>query len=152
MAHEAVVAAPVHVRRRRMRALGSWPLVIGIGLSWFGGRATGHPVPADIANRLAPNGTPLATDAAIAPRITAIYDHGDSVDLAWVDHSGGGATFLVTEGVGAAGSPVRLVDAGQTGVTLAGLDPAARQYCFQVVAFTGTARGDSPVGCTPVRH
>ena len=32
MAHEAVVAAPVHVRRRRMRALGSWPLVIGIGL------------------------------------------------------------------------------------------------------------------------
>lgn len=133
--------------------------VLGLAGTWFAGTgetdgspaATGRPVPSYTGSLPIQTGSPSVNDPSIAPQITTINDRGNAIELRWVDRSGGRATFVIVEVKGGVGTPVRLVDAGETSVVIDGIDPAAARYCYQILALMDTARGVSTPTCTPTR-
>jgi serine/threonine protein kinase len=131
---------------------------VGFGATWFTASSnpsdpstttTGRPLPS-LTGSLAPTG-PAVNDPAIAPRITAVNDHGTSVDIRWTDRSDGRAGFTVVEVKGETTTAVRSVAAGLSSVVVNGLDAAAPKYCYEIMAQTDQARGVSDVACTPTR-
>jgi hypothetical protein len=100
----------------------------------------------------APAPQPSAAPEDPAPIIvTGIREEGGAVRLTWIDPTNGEALFIVSQMTDAGARPLRDVPAGQTEIVLTGLDPAATQYCFVVIAVQGSQTSASSVMCTPVR-
>ncbi|HEY7224487.1 MAG TPA: hypothetical protein VH561_12990 [Micromonosporaceae bacterium] len=86
--------------------------------------------------------------------VTSLRDEGDTVRLAWIDPTGGQATFVVSE-IASDDTLVasHLAPTGQTEIVITGLDPKAPQYCFRVLAVVDSVHtGLSAKICTPERH
>jgi serine/threonine protein kinase len=103
--------------------------------------ATSAPLPAT------PGGDP-----AFAPTLDRLEDQGAAITLTWTDPTAGKAQFVVVDVTGNRPNPLATVVAGLTTYTVKNLDPAAKQYCFQIVAIgladPTTQRGASPRTCT----
>jgi hypothetical protein len=84
--------------------------------------------------------------------ITGIRDDGSSVQLTWIDPSGGQAFFVVSQITGSGAQPLRQVPPGETETVVSGLDPTYKQYCFRVLAVvSGADTAASATICTPQR-
>lgn len=70
----------------------------------------------------------------LAPADVQIQDRGSSVALRWTDPTKGTAAFVVIDATTDENRAVQQVSAGVTNTTVEGVDPAAREVCFQVVA------------------
>lgn len=70
----------------------------------------------------------------LAPADVQIEDRGSSVALRWTDPTKGTAAFVVIDATTDENRAVQQVSAGVTNTTVEGVDPAAREVCFQVVA------------------
>ena len=95
--------------------------------------------------------TTAPTEAPLEILATSITDRGSSVTLSWTDPTGGEALFVISEITPDGARPVREVPAGQTETVIVGLDPAAAQYCFRVLAVRGGETAASATTCTPTR-
>ncbi|CAM4245091.1 protein kinase [Kibdelosporangium persicum] len=92
------------------------------------------------------------SDPKLSPAIVGLEDRSTSVVLRWTDPTDRTGTFVVTRRAGDTYEVVARVSQGTTQFTVEGLDPAARQYCFQVVAIVDSGRrGASPERCTGMR-
>ncbi|HYQ65808.1 serine/threonine-protein kinase [Actinophytocola sp.] len=98
--------------------------------------------------------TPLATgdDAAFAPNLDPLDDQGASITLTWADPTNGKAQFVVVDVTDNDHKALATVAPGTNTYTVAGLDPAADQYCFQVIGLglddPATQHGASDPACT----
>lgn len=72
-------------------------------------------------------------DAAFAPTLNPLEDKGDSVTLTWSDPTNGNAQFVVVDVTNTERKALVNVAPGTTTYTVEDLDPAADQYCFQVI-------------------
>lgn len=152
---------------RRLAVLAAAAVVvgalIGVGNALLGDRsdpggagstATGG-IPTFTGTLPAQTGPPQVDvgDPKLAPEITGLEDRSTSVLLRWTDPSDGEATFVVTLRSGKGVEPVAQVRSGKVEFLVEGLDPAATQYCFQIVALVdgGARRGVSQEQCTPTR-
>ncbi len=70
----------------------------------------------------------------LAPGDVQIEDRGSSVLLRWTDPTKGTATFVIVDATTDANKAVQQVAAGTTTTTVEGIDPTAREVCFQVAA------------------
>jgi hypothetical protein len=104
--------------------------------------ATSQPTPpttttTDTATTTPPS-TPATTpqtgdDAAFAPTLNPVEDQGDSVTLTWSDPTNGNAQFVVVDVTNTDRKALVNVAPGTTTYTVENLDPAADQYCFQII-------------------
>ncbi|OLR95456.1 serine/threonine-protein kinase [Actinokineospora bangkokensis] len=87
-------------------------------------------------------------DPRFAPDLRRVADSGSTVDLTWVDPTGGQAQFVVVD-LTTEGAPraVATVAAGATTYTVTGLDPAQPRYCYQVIAI-GLANPETERGAS----
>jgi len=101
-----------------------------------------------------PATAPPATggDPAFAPTLDPLDDKGDSVVLTWSDPTGGNAQFVVVDVTNTERQALATVANGATTYTVEGLDPAADQYCFQIIGIglddPANDRGASESVCT----
>jgi hypothetical protein len=101
-----------------------------------------------------PTAAPPATggDPAFAPTLAPLDDKGDSIVLTWSDPTSGNAQFVVVDVTNTDREALATVADGTTTYTVEGLDPAADQYCFQVIGIglddPTTDRGASESVCT----
>jgi hypothetical protein len=102
------------------------------------------------AHRPAPPPAPPA-EQPLSVGAVSITDGGSWVRLAWADPTGGEATFVISQITPEGARPVRDVPAGQTETVIVGLDRAAAQYCFRVLALRGEQTAASATTCTPTR-
>ncbi|GGS41105.1 serine/threonine-protein kinase [Actinokineospora fastidiosa] len=145
--------------RRRLRGFviaGAVAAVIGVGIGFLANRegvpasapTTTPPPPATSSTAPIPPGG----DPAIAPVLTEVDDQGNAAELVWEDPTGGRAQFVLYDVTAPDGPPVPItsVAAGLTSFVV-DLDPAAPEYCFQVVAIglddPATQRGASGRVC-----
>ncbi|EAP99843.1 probable serine/threonine-protein kinase transcriptional regulatoryprotein pknk (protein kinase k) (stpk k) [Janibacter sp. HTCC2649] len=70
----------------------------------------------------------------LAPADVQIEDRGSSVLLRWTDPTKGAATFVIVDATTDANKAVQQVASGTTSTTVEGIDPTAREVCFQVAA------------------
>jgi serine/threonine protein kinase len=77
---------------------------------------------------------PEGGDPEFTPTLKRLEDDGDRIELFWTDPSDGNAQFVVVDVTGASAKPLVTVAAGATSHVVEGLEPAAGQYCFQVLA------------------
>jgi hypothetical protein len=91
-------------------------------------------------------------DAAFAPTLNPLEDKGDSVTLTWSDPTNGNAQFVVVDVTNTERKALVNVAPGTTTYTVEDLDPAADQYCFQVIGIglddPTTQHGASASVCT----
>lgn len=148
---------------RRVLVFAVPALVIGLALGLVGYllRVDGQ-VPTDTAanpgGRVVPSATAVpspsgtrqveVSDPTLTPVFGQFTDNGSSIDLRWTDPSKGEATFIVVQVTATGGRALRQLQPGITSVTVEGLDPAASQYCFQIIAIRGDARAASQMRCT----
>ncbi|WP_037272592.1 protein kinase domain-containing protein [Kibdelosporangium aridum] len=93
------------------------------------------------------------SDPKLAATIITLEDRSTSAVVRWTDPSEGRATFVLTRRAGNKNDVVAQIPKGTTSFTVEGLDPAASQYCFQVIAIVDSARrGASPERCTGIRR
>lgn len=96
-------------------------------------------------------GVPEGGDPRFTPELKRLEDGGNRIELFWTDPSGGNAQFVVVDVTGGAPKPLVTVVAGETSHILEDLDPAAPEYCFQILAIgledPTTQRGASPRTC-----
>ncbi len=142
-------------RRRRWR-LAAMAATVLIGLiggsaaalysSHSPGTMTGSNPPASAS------GSP--SQPAWAPELLTPTDKRSAVTLAWKDHSGGTATFVILFGSDTHISPYgHPLATGTTRARITGLDPAASRYCFSVLAIRGDRHAQSNTRCiTRTRH
>ncbi|MFL6122482.1 serine/threonine-protein kinase [Actinophytocola sp.] len=99
-------------------------------------------------------GTAAATggDPAFAPTLGPLDDRGASIALTWSDPTKGKAQFVVVDVTDANHEALATIAPGATTYTVADLDPAADQYCFQVIGLgpddPTTQHGASDPVCT----
>jgi serine/threonine protein kinase len=91
--------------------------------------ASGTPTGASVTAKPYDIGNPK-----LAPGDVQIEDRGSSVLLRWTDPTKGTATFVVVDATSDANKAVQQVAAGTTSTTVEGIDPTAREVCFQVAA------------------
>lgn len=91
-------------------------------------------------------------DPAFAPILDPLDDKGDSVVLIWSDPTNGNAQFVVVDVTNTERQALATVADGTTTYTVEGLDPAADQYCFQIIGIglddPTNDRGASESVCT----
>ena len=113
------------------------------------GAATGAPVPS-LTGPL-PSLTGLnqvdVGDPALAPRILTASDNGTSVTMTFTDPTDGRASLVLVQVVGSRVMALWQYPPGTTRMTVDGLDPAARQYCFAILALLDGGRGVSQPRC-----
>ncbi|QFZ21704.1 serine/threonine-protein kinase [Saccharothrix syringae] len=80
-------------------------------------------------------GVPAGGDPRFTPVLKRLEDRGDRIELFWTDPSGGTAQFVVVDVTGTEPKALVTVVAGETSHLVEDLDPDAREYCFQVLAF-----------------
>ncbi|CCH30576.1 protein kinase [Actinosynnema sp. NPDC047251] len=85
-------------------------------------------------------------DPTFAPTLNRLEDNGSSIDVLWTDPTDGQAQFVLMDVTGGKHDPVVTVVAGVTRHTVTGLDPQAREYCYQVLAFS--VNGDGKRGAS----
>jgi hypothetical protein len=133
---------------RRRRRTPRWAIMLPVvalaggtlmGLAYRSAQRPADPPPA------APSEGPLSVVA------TSITDQGSTVRLTWTDPTDGEATFVISEITADGARPLREVPPGQTETVIVGLDPAAAQYCFRVLAVRGGQTAASATTCTPAR-
>ncbi|HET9137855.1 serine/threonine-protein kinase [Actinophytocola sp.] len=147
-------------RRRRLRiALLALAAVlvggaIGLGTTLIDRQpdaTTAAPPPSTAATAASGSATP-GGDPAFAPTLDRLEDAGASIALTWTDPTAGKAQFVVVDVTGNRPNPIATVVAGVTTHTVTGLDPTAKQYCFQIIAIgladPTTQRGASARTCT----
>jgi hypothetical protein len=121
-----------------------WPLIIGAGaavLVMFAlgvvllGRSDGHgplpTIPAKVPS--------VPVDTSRGPTMFTADDHGGSVDLHWVDNSGGAASYIVFYR-SVTGPQMSQQPQTSNGTTIHGLDPKLG-YCFRLVALVEDKSG-----------
>ncbi|HEV2778057.1 MAG TPA: protein kinase [Actinophytocola sp.] len=77
---------------------------------------------------------PAGGNPAFTPTLNRLEDQGNAITLIWSDPSGGKAQFVVVDVTGPRRVALATVVPGVTTYTVDGLDPAAEEYCFQVLA------------------
>jgi serine/threonine protein kinase len=126
---------------------------IGVAATLLNGtdqQAGQRPPPSSTSQPAPPSSAPPG-DPAFAPVLDSVTDEGERVTLTWTDPTGGRAQFVVLDVTGAQPKGLVTVPAGNTSHTVDGLDPAAGEYCFQIVAISLTdagKRGASARACT----
>jgi hypothetical protein len=152
-------AAIVHFRRWATPiAVGALLAGVGIGIGLSASQperaptrtANAEPAVAAPTDGTAPASPPPPGQARLIV-ITGIQDHGTAVELTWIDPTGGEAAFVISELTDGGARAVLAVPAGQTEAIVGGLDPAAAQYCFRVLAVLSGQAFSSPTTCTPLR-
>ncbi|MEO7268969.1 MAG: serine/threonine-protein kinase [Knoellia sp.] len=91
--------------------------------------ASGTPTGASVTAKPYDIGNPK-----LAPGDVQIEDRGSSVLLRWTDPTKGTAAFVIVDATTDANKAVQQVAAGTTTTTVEGIDPKAREVCFQVAA------------------
>ncbi|MFC7487835.1 serine/threonine-protein kinase [Knoellia sp. CPCC 206453] len=91
--------------------------------------ASGTPTGASVTTKPYDIGNPK-----LAPGDVQLEDRGSSVLLRWTDPTKGAATFVIVDATTDANKAVQQVTAGTTSTTVEGIDPTAREVCFQVAA------------------
>lgn len=127
-------------KRRKGLVLGLAAVVVGVAVGVLAtvlngpdGQTAQPPTTTTTTTTTTP---PPATggNPAFAPTLRPLDDQGDSVTLTWTDPTDGNAEFVVVDATGEQGQAITQLPAGATTYTVEGLDPAARQYCFVVLA------------------
>lgn len=93
---------------------------------------------------------PLEVDNSIRPVFKNLVSHGTSIELTWVDRSGGEASrFVVSQSVPEV-VHIQDLDPETTSYTVEGVDPDARRTCYVVTAVMPDGRaGASDARCWP---
>jgi serine/threonine protein kinase len=92
------------------------------------------------------------SNPAFAPTLDPLDVRGATIKLSWSDPTGGRAQFVIVDVTTSPSKALATVPAGVTTYTTQGLDPQAKQYCFQVLGIglddPATQRGISAKTCT----
>jgi serine/threonine protein kinase len=110
---------------------------LGVAITILGGETTARQEPPATTSQAPPPTTasiPAGGDPAFAPTLNRLQDNGTSITVIWTDPTAGKAQFVVIDVTGDRPRPLVTVAAKSTTYTVDGLDPKAKQYCFQVVA------------------
>ena len=147
--------APEGRRWRGFVVAGVVAAAVGVGIGLLANRdtVTTSPTSAPVTTTTTTAAIRPGGDPAVAPVLTKVDDRGESAELTWSDPTNGRAQFVlydVTE-AGAAPQPITSIAAGLRSYVVTGLDPAAGEYCFQLVAIglddPSTQRGASDRVC-----
>ncbi|HEU5469094.1 MAG TPA: protein kinase [Actinophytocola sp.] len=127
---------------------------IGLAATWLNQipPSSSTPPPPSVSLSISPSATiPAGGDPAFAPTLNRVDDQGATITLTWTDPTNGKAQFVVVDVTGDRPQPLATIVAGVTTHTINNLDPAAPQYCFQIVAIgladPTTQRGASARTC-----
>lgn len=147
---------------RRGLLLGAIAVLVGAAVGVFvvpkflekDNQATSPPVTTHVPTTTTTPSTPPATgnDAAFAPTLNPLDDQGASITLTWTDPTNGKAQFVVVDVTTNDRKALATIAPGTNTYTVTDLDPAADQYCFQVIGLglddPTTQHGASESTCT----
>jgi hypothetical protein len=155
---------PTRKKSRRGLLIGAAAILVGAAIGVFAvpklldkdNQATPRNPPATThtTTTTPPPSTPPATggDPAFAPTLDPLTDQGADITLTWSDPTNGKAQFVVVDVTDTDRKALATIAPGTTTYTVSDLDPAAPQYCFQVIGLgledPTTQHGASPQACT----